>query len=168
MTDYMRGQPFGFPDIPHNPVTPRSTSDNSRPPKGLTKSDPTNNQSPDELEEALALINYSIEYADTHGGCPPAVKAVHKRGTAAARKAIEQLKATWERQARIAERNQSTAELLEEYTEVRKQPGLWTDHFMEGYAAALRDSQLNAKERIAELEQPNPELETISPREENK
>ncbi len=29
-----------------------------------------------ELDDALALIKYSVEYRETHGGCPPEVKAI--------------------------------------------------------------------------------------------
>ena len=38
-----------------------------------------------ELDEILALIQLEIDYADTHGGCPPAVKGVTRKGVAEAK-----------------------------------------------------------------------------------
>ena len=40
------------------------------------------------LDEALALIKYSVEYRETHGGCPPKVSAIKRHGVAEARQAI--------------------------------------------------------------------------------
>ena len=48
---------------------------------------PTNDDS--ELDDALALIKYSIEYKDTHGGCPPEVKAIKRTGVVEAKAAIQ-------------------------------------------------------------------------------
>lgn len=43
------------------------------------------------LDEALALIKYSVEYRETHGGCPPKVSAIKRHGIAEAKQAIKQL-----------------------------------------------------------------------------
>lgn len=45
----------------------------------------------DELDAALALVTYSIEYADTHGGCPPAVRGVTRHGVAEAKAKLHDL-----------------------------------------------------------------------------
>ncbi len=43
-----------------------------------------------ELDDAIALIKYEIEYADTHGGCPPAVRSIKRHGVAEAKTAVIQ------------------------------------------------------------------------------
>lgn len=45
----------------------------------------------DEVGAIIALIKYEVEYADTHGGCPPAVKAIHRHGVKEAKAAINTL-----------------------------------------------------------------------------
>lgn len=42
-------------------------------------------KTPINADDALAKIQYSIEYADTHGGCPPAVRGVKRSGVEAAK-----------------------------------------------------------------------------------
>ena len=43
------------------------------------------------LYKALALIKYSVEYGETHGGCPPKVSAINRHGVAEAKQAITSL-----------------------------------------------------------------------------
>ena len=42
-------------------------------------------------DEALALIKYSVEYRETHGGCPPEVSAIKRHGVAEAKQALTSL-----------------------------------------------------------------------------
>jgi hypothetical protein len=57
----------------------------------MTNSNPQSGGSQDSidsLDDILALIKYDIEYATTHGGCPPAVKAIRRSGVAEAKERL--------------------------------------------------------------------------------
>lgn len=51
----------------------------------------TPNSFDDELDEILALVKYEVEYAETHGGCPPAVRGIKRHGVAEAKQALKSL-----------------------------------------------------------------------------
>ena len=43
------------------------------------------------IDELLALVRYEVEYADTHGGCPPAVRGIKRHGVKEAREQMKKL-----------------------------------------------------------------------------
>lgn len=63
----------------------------------------------DELTEILAMVKYSINYGDTHGGCPPAVESVARHGIS------EAITALLARERRIA--LEAKIEMINKYFE---------------------------------------------------